>query len=473
MKKARKALIKWYIAGDLMASMLGWYSLFLFRKVTIEGNPFRFSLPFDDRNFFVAILVVPLVWILFHYITGTYTDVYKKSRLQESGKTLVVTFFGSVLIFFVLLLDDFVRRYSDYYLTFAVLFLFQFGFTMLFRLLLLNRAKRRIRTGIVGFETLLIGSSQKANEVYEAMKREKSFTGFHFSGYLELNGKEQNTLTEELPELGKLSDLESVIRNHPETEEVIIAIETSEHPKLNDIINRLADKNITIRIIPDMYDILSGTVRMNHAIGEAFIEIPPVMLNEWEKITKRWFDVLFSALALIFISPLLLYIAIRIKLEDGGPVFYMQERLGLYGKPFRIYKFRSMKINAEHNGPQLTQENDDRITHIGRDIRKYRIDEFPQFFNVIKGDMSIVGPRAERRYFADRIIQQAPHYRHIFRVQPGITSLGMVKYGYASTVEEMVKRLKYDIVYIENMSMALDFKIMIYTVLTVLYGRGQ
>lgn len=471
--KSRRGIIRWYVAGDYFASVLAWYSLFLFRKVSIEGNPFRLTLPFDDRNFFVAIAIVPFLWLLFHYITGTYTDLYKKSRLQELGKTLVVTFFGSIIIFFVLLLDDFVRRYSDYYLTFAVLFLFQFLFTLLHRLMILNRAKRNIRTGKVGFQTLMIGSSQKANELYEEMKSEKSYTGFQFSGYLELNGGVKNTLTTELKELGKLHDLEKVISQNPEIEEVIIAIESSEHPKLNDIINRLADKNITIRIIPDMYDILSGTVRMNHAIGEAFIEIPPVMLSEWEKITKRWFDVLFSLLSLILISPVLLFVALRIKWEDGGPIFYMQERLGLYGKPFNIYKFRSMKFNAEHNGPQLTRENDDRITRIGKAIRKYRIDELPQFINVLKGEMSIVGPRAERKHFADQIIRIAPHYRHIFRVQPGITSLGMVKYGYASAVEEMVKRLKYDIVYIENMSVVLDFKIMIYTVLTVLHGRGK
>lgn len=471
--RKRKLILGWYVFSDYVATVLGWYCLFLFRKTFIEGHPFNFETPFLDNNFWVAMLIVPELWLLFHYLTGTYTDLYKKSRLQELGKTLVVSFVGSILVFFLLLLDDFVRVYSDYYLTFVVLFSFQFFFTFLGRSILLHLVKKNIATGQVHFATLLIGSSQKATELYQEIKKNKGAYGFKIIGYIELNGSTQNILTQEQKELGKLNQLELILNENHEVEEVIIAIESSEHYLLNDILNRLADRNVTIRIIPDMYDILSRTVRMNHAIGEAFIEIPPLLLNEWERITKRWFDVCASVFALLVTLPVTLFVALRIKLTDGGPVFYMQERLGQYGRPFRIFKFRSMKINAESSGPQLTTENDDRITAIGKVIRKYRIDELPQFVNVLKGEMSIVGPRAERRYFANRIINLAPHYRHVFKVQPGITSLGMVKYGYASTVEEMVKRLKYDIIYIENMSVMLDFKIMVYTVLTVINGRGK
>lgn len=471
--KERKQKIWWYVINDYLASGLAWYCLFLFRKTIIEANPFSFTLPFSDSNFWVAMLIVPELWLLFHYLTGTYFDLYKKSRLQELGKTFIVSFIGSIIIFFILLLDDYVRKYSDYYLTFFVLFAFQFLFTTTGRTLILNYLKKTIRNGKVGFATLMIGSSGKANELYEELKAKEESFGFHFTGYLELNGAKQNTLTKELKQLGNLSTLEKVLDDNPEIEEVIIAIETSEHPQLNDILNRLADRNVTVRIIPDMYDILSGTVKMNHLIGEGFIEIPPTLLNEWERITKRWFDVIASAMAILFTLPVSLYIAFRIWWTDKGPVFYTQERLGQYGKPFHILKFRSMYLNAESNGPQLTSENDPRITPIGRIIRKYRIDEFPQFINVLKGEMSIVGPRAERKYFADRIARVAPYYRHVFKVQPGITSLGMVKYGYASTVEEMVKRLKYDIIYMENMSFMLDLKIMLYTVLTIIYGRGK
>ena len=469
----RKSILGWYAFSDYVASVLAWYFLFVFRKTVIEANHFNLQLPFHDNNFWVAMMIVPELWLLFYYLTGTYTDLYKKSRLQELGKTFIVSFLGTIIIFFLLLLDDYVRKYSDYYLTFFVVFSLQFLFTALGRFVILHFVKKNIWSGKVGFSTLMIGSSQKANEIYEEMKKSEKSLGFHFAGYLELNGNTKSTLTTELKELGKLADLEKVIDTNDEIEEVIIAIESSEHHQLNDILIRLADKNVTIRIIPDMYDILSGTVRMNHTIGEAFIEIPPILLNEWERITKRWFDVWASVFALLITLPVTLFVAVRIKLIDGGPIFYFQERLGQYGTTFKIYKFRSMKMNAESSGPQLTQENDDRITSIGKTIRKYRIDELPQFINVLKGEMSIVGPRAERRYFADRITKLAPHYRHVFKVQPGITSLGMVKYGYASTVDEMVKRLKYDIIYIENMSIMLDFKIMVYTVLTVIYGRGK
>ena len=471
--KERKRIIGWYVLGDLLASAITWFGVFLFRKCVIQGIPFSRSILFEDNNFFKGVIAVPFLWLVFHYVTGTYTDLYKKSRLQELGKTLIITFFGAILIFFLLLLDDKVRGYKDYYFTFFILIGLQSLLITLSRQLILFRVRKNIATGKVGFDALMIGSSQRANELYEEMKMGEKAFGFHFKGYLELNGKEQNTLTNELKELGHLDDLENVLEQNPGIEEVIIAIETSEHHRLNDIIIRLADKNVTIRIIPDMYDILSRTVKLNHAIGEAFIEIPNQLLTEWQKITKRWVDVVASVCALIITLPITLYVAIRVKLTDGGPVFYLQERLGHYGAPFYIYKFRSMYLNAEANGPQLTGENDTRITPVGKKIRKYRIDELPQFINVIKGEMSIVGPRAERRFFADQIIKVAPHYRQVFKVQPGITSMGMVKYGYASTVEEIVKRLKYDIIYIENMSMMMDFKIMIYTVLTVLYGRGK
>jgi exopolysaccharide biosynthesis polyprenyl glycosylphosphotransferase len=444
----------------------------MFRKVVIEAQPFHLDLPFQDNQFFAGLFIVPEIWLLIHYISGSYVDLYRKSRLQELVKTALLILLGTIFIFFALLLDDKVRRFTDYYLTFVLLYAAQFSLTFLGRILLLNTAKANLRAKRFAYNTLLIGGNQKATEIYEEFSASGNAFGYKFVGYIKLNGETQNKLTQELAQLGTIDDLERIV-DQQGIEEIIIAIESNEHHRLNDILNTLADKNVYIRIIPDMYDILSGTTKMNSIIGEAFIEIPPSLLSEWERITKRWFDVINSTLALIFISPLLLYVAIRIKLTSKGPIFYTQERLGHYGKPFHIIKFRSMYTDAEQHGPKLTSDDDPRITSVGRWIRKYRIDELPQFINVLKGEMSIVGPRAERKFFADQIVLHAPYYKHIFKVQPGITSLGMVKYGYASTVEEMVKRLKYDIIYMENMNIVMDFKIIIYTVLTVLYGRGK
>jgi exopolysaccharide biosynthesis polyprenyl glycosylphosphotransferase len=444
----------------------------MFRKVVIEGQVFSPSLPFQDSQFFVGLIVVPQIWLWLHYISGTYVDLYRKSRLQELVKTAMILLLGTLIIFFLLLLDDRVRRYSDYYLTFFVLYISQFTFTFLGRIIILNRSKSALRKKKFGFNTLLIGSNQNANDIYEEFSAKNNPFGYNFFGYINLNGATENKLTTELKELGRIPDLAQVVHKY-EIEEIIIAIESNEHHQLNDIIIQLADKNVYIRIIPDMYDILSGTTKMNSIIGEAFIEIPPSLLSEWQIITKRWFDVIASVMALIATSPLLLYVAVRIKLSSKGPIFYTQERLGQYGAPFHILKFRSMYTDAEQYGPKLTTDDDPRITPIGKWIRKYRIDELPQFINVIIGEMSIVGPRAERKFFADQIVKQAPYYKHIYKVKPGITSLGMVKYGYASNVEQMVKRLKYDIIYIENMSIVMDFKIIVYTVMTVLYGRGK
>lgn len=460
------------MVSDYLSSLAAWYCLYMFRKVVIEAQPFELGQPFQDNQFFAGLFIVPEIWLFLHYISGTYIDLYRKSRLQEVIKTTVVILVGAILIFFGLLLDDKVRRFTDYYLTFAVLYIAQYTLTLSGRIILLNRAKANLRAKRFAYHTLLIGANQKAAELYEEFSAKGNTFGYTFCGYLRLNGETHNKVTKELQQLGTISDLERIV-DEQQIEEVIIAIESHEHHLLNDILLVLADKKVYIRIIPDMYDILSGTTKMNSIIGEAFIEIPPVVLSEWQRITKRWFDVIGSIGALIFTSPLLLYVAVRIKMSSKGPVFYTQERLGQYGRPFQILKFRSMYTDAEQHGPKLTTDDDPRITPVGRWIRKYRVDELPQFINVLRGEMSIVGPRAERRFFADQIVQQAPYYRHVFKVQPGITSLGMVKYGYASTVEEMVKRLKYDIIYMENMSILMDLKVIIYTVLTVLYGRGK
>ena len=212
---------------------------------------------------------------------------------------------------------------------------------------------------------------------------------------------------------------------------------------------------------------------MGDILGTPFVDLSSPSISDFGQNIKRCGDIFISLLALILLSPLYLILSIAVKCSSAGPVIYSQERIGRHRKPFRIYKFRSMYENAESGGPQLTTDNDSRITHVGEVLRKYRLDELPQFWNVLKGDMSLVGPRPEREYYINQIMERAPYYGLIFQVRPGITSWGMVKFGYASTVEEMVERSRFDIIYLNNMSILTDLKILAYTVRTVAIGEGK
>lgn len=254
---------------------------------------------------------------------------------------------------------------------------------------------------------------------------------------------------------------------------MIIAVEQKEHTYINRIIISLSLQKVFIRIIPDLYDILAGSVSMSEVVGAPLIDIYPDAMQPWQQNMKRVLDILISLVALVLLTPVFLLLTLIIKLHDGGKILYLQERVGKGGLPFQLYKFRSMNENAEPNGPALSSDNDQRITPIGKWMRKWRVDELPQFWNVVKGEMSLIGPRPERHFFIQEMSKIAPKVKHLQRVKPGITSLGMVKYGYAQNVDEMIDRLKYDIIYIEKRSLGLDFKIFLYTIVTLINGRGK
>jgi len=451
---------------DYLSAVLAWILFFYFRKTHIEFSSF-----IRDKQFYLGVVFIPFFWILLYSLQGTYLQVKRLYRLRIIQLTIFGSTIGTLCLFFILLLDDIIPSHHSYYKSLLALFSIHFIITLIPRFLFVSSQVKKIQSRQDGFNTILIGGNEKALQIFNELEQLQQSIGTKFIGYIRI--KETDTiLNSKLKCLGNLEELTHIMQENT-IEDVIIAIESNEHEILSKLIASIQGKGVRIKIIPDMYDFLSGSLKLNNLFGALLLEIPSDEMPPWQNSMKRLLDISISLISILLLIPFYVLIAILIKQNSKGPIFFLQERIGKNGTPFKIIKFRTMFVNAESNGPQLSSTNDSRITPIGKFLRKTRIDEFPQFVNVLKGDMSLVGPRPERQFFIDQIVEKEPHYLQLTSVRPGITSWGQVKFGYAENVNEMIRRMKYDLLYLKNRSLSLDFKIMFYTLITILKAKGK
>jgi exopolysaccharide biosynthesis polyprenyl glycosylphosphotransferase len=457
-----------YASSDFLASAVAWTIFFLIRdNIDLRG----LSTGLRSAEYITGLAVIPVCWTFIFMVTGFYVVSLKRSRLAELVYSLSVTIPGVFIQFFILLSAGFITENSLYLYFLETLFISQFILSYIPRVLITSSTARKVHKGLIGYNTIIIGSNGKALEVYNRIKNEKIRGGNFLVGYITISESGNGLLKNVLPCLGQIENLPLIISDN-KVEEVIIAIEGSEFDTIEKIIGLLDFLDVTVKAIPSLKDILTGRVRHTAIFGTPLLEIANMPMHVWQANIKQIMDYLLAILALIVLSPLILILAVLIMFSGKGAVIYSQDRIGKNGKPFSIFKFRSMIADAETDQPLLSDLNDKRITPIGRFMRRHRLDEIPNLINVVRGEMSLVGPRPERQYFIDQIVKKAPHYRRLHKVKPGITSWGQVKYGYASDVDSMIERLEYDLLYLDNMSLSIDLKIIIYTGIIILKGKG-
>lgn len=413
-----------YLIADVISAEMVWLCFLWFRWLVYDGKVFGVdTVLIPSFSFYPPLIAYPVVCICVYYLSGYYLRPFRRRLSAEFFKTLISAVIIGLIFFFIIIIDDQVESYQRYVVSLMVLIGLQFVLSYFPRLCI----------------TLVTRSRRSPLRVYT---------------------------------IRSLAEAKRMQRGA--VDEVIVDLpKTHSERTLYEIINILYPLDIAISVVPRVYDMLTGAARIGEIEGQPLVRITDHKMSDSALCIKRAFDIVASLLAMMFLSPIYLLLSVLVAVTSHGPVIYCQERIGLHGKPFRILKFRTMYLNSEPDTPLLSRDNDPRITPVGHFMRKYRLDELPQMWNIFRGDMSIVGPRPERGYFIDQIVKEAPYYCLLYKIRPGLTSWGPIKVGYTDTIEKMVDRLNYDIMYMENMSIQLDLKILFFTIRVICDGKGK
>jgi len=461
-----------YCLFDFLGILIAWLLFIYFRNKHTQGHSIvEFITSVPSPRFYFGLTLFVLFWLILFSLAGFYNDIFRRSRLKELGNSIGITIVGTLIIFIALMYSDVVLTPMYFFKHFYTLFFFVFTLTYFPRLVITSITIHRIHTRKYGYPTIIIGEGEKALELFVELQAQVKSQGYKIVGYVSVETRNKDRLEGIIPNLGDIRSIARIIQTHS-IQEVLLALDNVDSKGMLKFINELLSLNVIIKAIPSLYDYLTGRVKMSEIFSAPLFRISFELMPPWQVKVKQFMDYVIATLALVVLLPLVCVLCVLIKLTSKGPIIHKQERIGQYGNPFMLYKFRSMFIDAESSGPALSSKMDSRVTSLGRFMRKTRLDEIPNFFNVLKGEMSLVGPRPERQFFVNQIIKIAPHYVHLQKVKPGITSWGQVKFGYAENVDQMVERLKYDLLYIDNMSILVDLKIIIYTLITVFKGKG-
>jgi len=463
------------IACDFIVLILSWYVYYYLRFRLIWEGSNNGILP---ATLFIPALIIAIYWIVIFAIFGLYKGLYLISRFDETIQVIKITVIGTLILFFLLFIDTlgwniqnikYAKTYTLIYWLVVVMFV---SFN---RFIIRSIQRYRVQKGKGLHKAIIVGTGESALSIYDNLKRHPT-SGMQVVGFVGTGNdipKSVRINDETKPCLGAISSIKALILAH-NIQHIIVALEKEDNDQIINIINEIDIPDISVKILPDFYQMIIGLNQTNQIFGLPLIEVMPDPMPSWEKFTKRVFDILLSSLILVVTLPLSVIIGILVRITSKGPAIYRQKRVGLYGKEFTMFKFRTMFIDAEKGtGPVWASKEDPRITPLGYWLRKLRLDELPQFINVIKGDMSLVGPRPERPYFVEKFKSEIPLYSRRLRVRPGITGWAQVKWKYDTNIEDVREKTKYDLFYVENISLRMDFKILLNTILTVMAGKGQ